>query len=304
MRRMVSSPVRQWRLHLGAHKTATTHLQDTLAAHRQALLARDIDYLPVAEARPVLRRNMRPEGLRRKFWSPPVRMLMRRDLERLRRGPATVLLSEEDLLGYTFDQLGDPLYPRLPGLPLIRALGQGGAGLHLFLAVRSLDALIPSAYAQMIRALPPEPGGFDAVRARLDRQPPTWCDLVARLRDALPGAALTVWRYEDWRSHWRALLDRYVGAPAGPYPELPPPASTLSPSPRAVAEAEALDRSLPMAARLREAEAIYARYPAGEAHGRFAPLEPALVARLREAYEADLAEIDRRFPGCLLRFDR
>lgn len=295
-------PVRQWRLHLGAHKTATTHLQDILAAHRPALLDRDVDYLPVADARPVLRRAMRRGRLDRGLLSMPLAHLFRRDLARLRKGPATVLLSEEDLLGYSFDQLTDPLYAGLPGLPLLRVLARRGADLHLFVALRSLDGLIPSAYAQTIKAIAPEPGGFEAVRARLRDRPPSWLDLVTRLAAALPDARLTLWRYEDWRLHWQEILDLYVGQPAGPYPVLPPPAVTQSPSGAAIALAEALDPSLPMTVRSAQVRAIYAAHPAGANAARFAPLSDAEIAHLRARYAADIDAIAERFPGCLVRF--
>ena len=39
-------PVRHWRIHLGAHKTATTHLQETLTLVRPTLAARGLDYIP------------------------------------------------------------------------------------------------------------------------------------------------------------------------------------------------------------------------------------------------------------------
>ncbi|OSP54084.1 hypothetical protein [Pseudoruegeria sp. SK021] len=126
-----------------------------MALCRPALLENGIDYLRVADVRAVLRRHMRPEGWRSKLWSTPVRKLFGHDLEKLRTGPGTLLLSEEDLLGYTFDQLAVPFYGRFPSLPLIRALERLGTELKLFLAVRSLDGIIPSAYAQTVRALTP-----------------------------------------------------------------------------------------------------------------------------------------------------
>ena len=39
-------PVRQWRIHLGAHKTATSHLQETLAAVRDDLVGQGVDFIP------------------------------------------------------------------------------------------------------------------------------------------------------------------------------------------------------------------------------------------------------------------
>ena len=45
------------RLHLGAHKTATTHFQRTLGRHRDALLALGVDFVPAGELREAIRRQ-------------------------------------------------------------------------------------------------------------------------------------------------------------------------------------------------------------------------------------------------------
>ena len=44
-------PVSNWRIHIGAHKTATTHLQQTLAAIRPRLVEQGIDPIPLAALR-------------------------------------------------------------------------------------------------------------------------------------------------------------------------------------------------------------------------------------------------------------
>ena len=44
-------PVSHWRIHIGAHKTATTHLQQTLAAIRARLVEQGIDPIPLAALR-------------------------------------------------------------------------------------------------------------------------------------------------------------------------------------------------------------------------------------------------------------
>ena len=51
----MTAPIRALRVHLGAHKTATTHLQQALHRHRDALGAADIDFLRPVELRPALR---------------------------------------------------------------------------------------------------------------------------------------------------------------------------------------------------------------------------------------------------------
>jgi hypothetical protein len=108
-------PVRTWRIHLGAHKTATTHLQDTLRAHRAAMLPHGVDYIPREDFGPLGRRYSRPRGWRKMLRSRPLEWQFTRELQRLRRGPDTVLISDEDLLGYSFDQLTTPLYQRPNG---------------------------------------------------------------------------------------------------------------------------------------------------------------------------------------------
>ena len=44
------APVSHWRIHIGAHKTATTHLQQTLAAIRPRLVEQGIDPIPLGGA--------------------------------------------------------------------------------------------------------------------------------------------------------------------------------------------------------------------------------------------------------------
>ncbi|WP_138470110.1 hypothetical protein [Poseidonocella sp. HB161398] len=294
----MAEPMRQLRLHLGAHKTATTHLQDTLAHHREALLARGADYLPCEAFRPLAHRYSRAGTWRMRAW-PLMKGRFDRQFEALRRGPGRVLVSDEDLLGYAYDLLAAPLYARPKALHVIRHLA-GRAETAVFLGIRSFDSLLPSAYAQTLKAVPPPPGGMARIRAELARSPPSWAELADRLAAALPGASLRIWRQEDYRRDWRQILDLYAGCPLGPLAELPPPALTRSPSASAVAEAEALDPALPRAERIARVRAIYAARPAGPEHGSYAPLSLAETDRLRTRYEEDLEVIRHRHPGMLV----
>jgi hypothetical protein len=294
---------KELRVHLGAHKTATTHLQDTLAAHRPALLDHDVDILSGGKFKPLVRRDARTEGLRHRLWRYWPGLMSRQfitDLERL-SGAHTLLLSDEDLLGHTDEQITNPLYPKLRGLHLIRRLADRGAKVSLFLGIRSLDGLVPSAYAQMLKSLPPPEGGMEAVRARLAENPPSWTELIERIREELPGMELRVWRYEDYQKNWRDILRFYVGRDTGEFPDLPPPPRTASPSARAISLAEKVDPALPRNRRREEVKGLYARYPADGPDGSYRPLTEAEIARFRESYAADLREIERRFPGVLVR---
>lgn len=298
---MPHPPIRDWRIHIGAHKTATTHLQHTLRAHRDALVAHDMDFIPHGPMRMLSHRFSRPKGWRRLLRGRPLAWQFNRELQKQRRGPTTMLISDEDLLGYAFDQLTNPLYGQPKCLHLLRALA-GTGRMRLFLGIRSLDGLVPSAYAQTLKAVVPEPGMMDRVRKTLADDPPSWVDLVDRLRAALPGVPLTVWRYESYRDHWREILALYVGRDVGEFPDLPPPQLTVSPSPLAIEKAEALDPSLPMKDRIDTVRALYARYPAGPEHGVYAPLAPAEIDRFRARYAEDVEILRTRYPEVLATF--
>lgn len=304
--RAALAPVREWRIHLGAHKTATTHLQHTLAAHREALVAAGRDYIPYPAFRDAARPFIRRGTWRRRLWAVPgagaaVSRALEARLDGLRRGPQTVLLSDEDLLGYARDLLTAPPYGRLRGLHLVARLAARAERCTLFLGIRAFDAILPSAYAQALKGDVYPRGSMARICRAAAADPPSWAALIARVRAAVPGATLRVWRHEDYRDHWRAIVAELAGGDVGELPQVPPVRGTASPGPAGVAAAEALDPGLDQRTRILKVREIYAAHPAGEIHGRLDPFAPDAAARLREAYAADIAAIEARWPGTLIR---
>lgn len=298
-------PVRQWRVHLGAHKTATTHLQETLALVRGRLAERGVDFVPTLP-------TLRDQGLARVLWErrpiarlPIVGPVHMRDaieatVEPVRLGPEVVVLSEENVLGTPRHLLSTALYPQATQyVGRLASLGLR-AELRFFLSVRSYDRLLPSAYAEALKHAPPRPGGFAAVRARLPLAPPDWFDLVARIRAAAPGVPLRIWRQEDYRANARAIMEALCGRPLGTLPALADPARTRSPSAAAIAAAEALPPDLSYQERLARVREIYAVVAPDEP--RFQPLGETERRRLRARYAADLERIARAFPDVLMTF--
>lgn len=288
------------RIHIGAHKTATTHLQQTLLEHREVLKDRGVDYLPREIFRPLAHDYSRPRSWKARAW-PLLKGRFHRQLTGLLSGPDRVLISDEDLLGYSYDLLRVPLYPDFKAMHLVRYLADR-YDTELFLGIRSFDGILPSAYAQTLKAVPQTPGTMDRICDNIQHAPPSWAELVDRIRAAVPNAGLHVWRQEDYRTHWRDCLDLYAGQPLGALAELPPPERTQSPSPEAVAEAERMDPAIPRRDRITRVKALYAEKPAGDLHGRYKPLDEATIALLKARYNKDLADIDERHPGTLLTF--
>lgn len=297
-------PVRQWRIHVGAHKTATTHLQETLTLVREALARRGVDFVP----NPLVRET----GLARRLWErrplarlPFVGPAHMRDaigatVEPLRIGPDVVVLSEENVIGRPEQIFAEPFYPQVAQTVGRLASLAGRAELVLFLSIRGYDSFLPSAYAEHLKHSAPPPGGFEGMRARLVARPPSWHDLVRRIRAAAPAASLRIWRQEDYRANDAAIMEAVCGCPLPPLPEISDPNWTRSPSASAIAAAERVPAGLPHAERLARVRDIYlASEPDGD---RFQPFSGPERQRLRAAYEDDLARIVRDDPDAIMTF--
>lgn len=290
--------VLEWRIHVGAHKTATTHMQESLQAQRDWLLAKGLDFLPMRSVRAL--RLPPPSG--RYDWRLRLRWPMRRCLEQaivpLRRGPERVAISEENLIGRPIDLLTYPFYPdacrRLRPYDVLARHAQ----LHIFLGVRSFEKLLPSAYVQGLRFQHVK-GGFEPVRAAAVQHPPSWTELVGRIQAAVPRARLSVWRFEDYRTDDLKIMSYFCGIDLPQRTPLPVPSRTRSPSAQAVAALEALDPVLDRAARVAAARKIADADLGDEPFDPFSPQEKSILS---EAYEEDLANLARRFPGSLVRF--
>lgn len=304
-------PVRHWRIHIGAHETVSPGLRRALAALRPELAARGVDAIPraVGFAEAMLHR---PFGARLPLIGR--RATARRiaaPLEMLRRGPDTLVLSEDRLLGSPRRVFSEPFYPRAEQAARMLATLAGperGVEVTLFLSIRGFQDHLPAIYARELRALPPPAGGFDAIRRRVLARPPSWFDLVRRLRAAAPGVTLRVWRSEDCAAHPEAILSAFTGRDTGAARARGGAAEDWSPedwSPEdwpppveAIREAEALPADLAQPARRALVEEIFAAAGPGTP---FRPFSAAERGAFEAAYAADIERIAALGPGILIR---
>jgi hypothetical protein len=207
-------------IHLGAHKTATTFIQNGLAQQHDWLRERHIAYIPLHR----LRQEFTPC-----FWeltngqaTDPVALMARMRTLLLANVEASgykvgdtrlLILSEENLLG----ALGalyhrGVLYPDLAKRMQYLAEIFQGCEVQAFLSVRNYRDFYASAYAEVLRQGWVKP--MDQFVAKLDLSGNTWPNVVAAIEAAL--GPVTVWPYEQFRSHTgeiiSALLQTEVGA--------------------------------------------------------------------------------------------
>src|SRR5687767_14404791 len=104
--------VAEWWIHVGAHKTATTHLQYSMALQRDRIAAQGKDYIPLDKVREAdLVKILRRKGWRKFLPSSVFRNKWFDAIEPLRCGPSTVIISEENFLGGSKDLLRPDFYP-------------------------------------------------------------------------------------------------------------------------------------------------------------------------------------------------
>ena len=212
------APITDWRIHIGAHKTATTHVQETLALMRPELVAQGVDFIPNL----LLRQGGIAVALgRKRLWKrvpplrgPMVRRVLAEHLDPLRAGPTRMVFSEEKLIGGSQHVFSEPIYPQVQRVTALLATLAPRSRVTLYLSIRSFDTQLPSAYVQELKVMPVPGGGFEAIRRRVLARPPSWFDMVRRIRAAAPGVPLKVWRQEDYRDHAPAILAGLCGPSA------------------------------------------------------------------------------------------
>lgn len=197
-------------LHIGAHKTASSHLQNVLYKNRGLLADEGIRLFGPRYLR------MQGRTLAAMFntsWSesPEPRRKPQRQLKFLAKGRKHMVLSEENFVGNLTDLKGRvalPLYPL--AVERIAELVEKFAPVptELFLAVRDPAAFIASAYSQaMFGGSHIRPRQF---RLRNDWRAVDWADYVNRIRAVSGIKHIYIWRQEDYNDVLNQIMCRLL----------------------------------------------------------------------------------------------
>lgn len=226
-------------VHVGAHKTATTHLQSTLRAMIPALLAAGMVYSDVAHWRGrrelaggLSRLSARMAARHEAAASPspfragqgagaggrrgnPFRgdqQAIAHVIDRMVEIWPQVLLSEENILGgIRSDRLfgpGSVLYPNAHARIDALALMLRRRPVRLCLSIREPSAFLTSAFAMQVM------GGrqllFEDYLNGFRPEALSWSGLAERLLSVPGVAGLTVWRYEDYPAIRPVIFERLL----------------------------------------------------------------------------------------------
>ncbi|MDO6591140.1 hypothetical protein DS901_16855 [Loktanella sp. D2R18] len=180
--------------HIGAHKTATSHLQRSLLRASDELVEQGVRYYGPDHFRLPGRTISALFGLReRRAKRPP-----QDQLALMRKGADRIVFSEENFIGTLAHTISRDIefgYPNanIKIAQLSRALGKP---IDLFLSVRNPTAMINSIYSQLLRGN--KILDFEDFKAMVPMTRGDWADLVTRLRETPGVGRLVVWTYEDY----------------------------------------------------------------------------------------------------------
>ncbi len=276
-------------LHIGAHKTASSHLQRVLYKNRKMLADESIRYFGPNYLRMPGRNLSAMFGL---SWSdsPAPRRTAQEQLAFLAKGKSRLVFSEENFVSVLTDKAGRvnlPLYPL--AVERVAELAAAWAPIkpQLFVAVRNPATFMASAYSQALFGSAYI--GPRTYRARNDWRRVDWADYIRQLRGISDISDLCVWRQEDYERSQRLILRRMLRWRLGPKIE------NVEGRVHQGLSASAVRQTLEWAQEgLTEKLAAKSRslYPINEDNKPFALYAQSTLADAQSVYDAQMAQID------------
>ena len=273
-------------IHAGAHKTASTHLQNRVLENENLVVKSGCSYLG-------------PEKIRDQFgtlWRALGRSdtpdEQERKLAALAAGQPRLVISEENIIGGFKDLMNGPnraiLYPK--AVERLARLAQLVAPnpLHIAMAVREPSSYYVSVYNQLLLS-----GRFqtwERFSKGLDPTAVKWSDILRPIAE-IPGvAAVSIWRYEDYHRLLPQILNTLLGQPRPDIPLHMEKRMHEGLSERAV-QACCTWHAAGYGGRL----GTVARedFPVSDAYPKFSPWPEALMRESRAAYGRDIEALGR-----------
>lgn len=273
-------------LHIGAHRTGTTAMQQMLAANREVLEAAGIAALvhgDLERAVPGFSRIGKREG-----WDE-----IRADFDAATEGARQVLISEENLIGdMGWNLRSGSFYWRAKAKLEAYRDFFGTVPTRIGLGIRSYETYWISAHALELTYRDVTKGGvvrFADARARLTGVARGWRDVVADVREVFPESDIVVWPVEAALPVGR-VLEALTGAEIAMPP--PPQRVNAAPDPRLIPAMEEMRAERPGIKRAEMWEWLQTQAPR-----TFDGFDEDQAAHMAERYAADLAAFERGFAG-------
>lgn len=290
-------------LHGGFHKTATSHLQSTLARNEKLLRRAGVRYVHHRETRkrltvPVQCNVYNAIGM---DWDPKITDTELRNLtsaffdEIIEDAPKRIVLSDENMAGHCGHCVKrGVLYRWRRRLIEVFSAQFPHPVNEVHLGVRNYADFFASAYVEYLRSVTGQWFVAEPVmRKQVLENMPSWHNVLKSVVTLFPGAKLVVWKYEDFRALDTQVLSNLCGPDIDISKLKKPKDGNKRPTASGRAVAELLQRIHKDGAEvaLQERLTLQERYPRGAEFGSYDPWTSNERAHLTRMYERDLVDI-------------
>lgn len=297
----ISSP-RKIHIHIGTHKTGTTHFQDSLELGKEELKHNNIIYFPRDEYRLNIRRLTHTSVLSDLKLNAFKEIFISKKLFSKNVKNSLLLISEENILGDCIDLLDITPYD-MTKLEFISILSKK-IDVTIFLSIRDFSRLLPAAYATSIKYVPKR--AFVSKQKLLkdidDGFIPSWIDIYNRIQTQLPNAKIKLWTQEFYRDNSDIVFKTFTQKKDFVASPLTDPSTTVTPSFRAISEVEEIvnsegfERPVDWPAKV---ESVFTEYKASQDTDKFSFFDEREKSLLKKQYESDLSFF-RNEKDCLI----
>ena len=293
------------RVHIGAHKTATTHFQDTLAKMSTALSEQNIIFLERDTYRPLIRKLARGKLLKKNRFSFTRKRALKNALMENCNKKSTLLISEENILGDCIHLCDADPFPYID-FTFLRTLASI-APTEIYLSIRSFDSVLSGAYCTALKYHPRQ--ALTAKAVLIDNATknniPSWIPLIKRIKQALPDVTLRIWTQEDYRQSSCDIIRAFVGLETVTIPDIERPAETITPTNQGVEKVENLISSGDQLVASEQWERVcnetFLQYKAVHDDEKFSFFDVLNKKIVQQAYQAEIKKISELWPDILVR---
>ena len=201
----------QINIHVGAHKTATTLIQDHLHLHRKAISDSNTLWNSYQTMRPILTNKLSKFSNKNYNYKLPLKDSSNQEEDNLHR----LLYPCQNFDIVTFSDVikNEELYPQLTSRLQIFSQILPKPPSLIFLSIRNIKSFLVSAYCEsLVHADKFYP--FKKYIENTDLSKLSWVSVVERIHRVFPQSKVVVWRYEDLSKVLPQLIPLLIGSNA------------------------------------------------------------------------------------------
>ena len=299
--------VKKISFHIGAHKTGTTHFQDTLKEIQSKLRQENIHY----DSREEFRKNMEvfyPWGIKRLLrnvlpFAVTKRIITERILPKVQSWQHFII-SEENIPGSCTDLLDNNIYINICERLKILDFFKDEYEIQILLSIRSFDRVLPGAYVTDLKYRPDLAiSKKESLSKTLNSNNcPSWFELLSRIVAAYPTIPIKVWTQENYKCCSDNIIKQVLGVKHLSIPNLSPPKATITPDFDVVTklEVEFKKNKYSYNEWINKCDELLSQHPVSNDKQRYTFLSLEQIKILKKSYLEDLVSIRKKWPNMLI----